>query len=80
LQNIKKIWWPRVISNEKLWAMTGQMNINMEIMKHKFGWIGHALHKDDSGPIVRLAWRLCNGIHKVQEEGEGHEIHGDKLH
>jgi hypothetical protein len=28
-----KIWWPRVISNEKLWEMTGQMNINNEIKK-----------------------------------------------
>jgi hypothetical protein len=27
------IWWPRVISNEKLWEMTGQININKEIRK-----------------------------------------------
>jgi hypothetical protein len=47
-----KIWWPRVISNEKLWEMTGQININKEIRKRKFGWIGHILHKDDS--------ELCN--------------------
>jgi hypothetical protein len=43
-----KIWWPRVISNEKLWEMTGQININKEIRKGKFGWIGHTLRKDDS--------------------------------
>jgi hypothetical protein len=43
-----KIWWPRVISNEKLWGMTGQININKEIRKSKFGWIGHTLRKDDS--------------------------------
>jgi hypothetical protein len=42
-----KIWWPRVISNEKLWEMTSQININKEIRKHKFSWIGHTLHKDD---------------------------------
>jgi hypothetical protein len=36
-----KIWWPRVISNEKLWEMTGQININKEIRKRKFGCIGH---------------------------------------
>jgi hypothetical protein len=35
-----KVWWPRVISDEKLWEMTGQININKEI-KRKFGWIGH---------------------------------------
>jgi hypothetical protein len=33
---------------EKLWEMTGQMNINKEIRKRKFGWIGHTLRKDDS--------------------------------
>jgi hypothetical protein len=31
LQYIMKIWWPRVISNEKLWEMTGQISINKEI-------------------------------------------------
>jgi hypothetical protein len=36
-----KIWWSRVISNEKLWEMTGQININKEIRKH-------TLRKDDS--------------------------------
>jgi hypothetical protein len=43
-----KNWWPRVISNEKLWEMTDQINITMEIRKRKFGWIGHTLLKDDS--------------------------------
>jgi hypothetical protein len=45
-----KIWWPRVISNEKLWEMTDQININKEIRKLKFSWIGHTLRKDDSEP------------------------------
>jgi hypothetical protein len=69
-----KIWWLRLKTNEKLWDMTGQLNINMEIRKLIFGWIGHALRKDDS----KLARQLCNGIHKLQEEGQ--EIHGDELH
>jgi hypothetical protein len=30
--------------------------------------------------IVNLARQLCSGIHKVQEEGVGQEIHGDELH
>jgi hypothetical protein len=54
-----KIWWPRVIlvSNEKLWEMASQININKEIRKHKFGWIGHTPHKDDSGPCkAALQW------------------------
>jgi hypothetical protein len=45
-----KIWWPRVIPNEKLWQMTGQININKEIRKRKFDWIGHTLRKDDNEP------------------------------
>jgi hypothetical protein len=30
--------------------------------------------------IVNHARQLCSGIHKVQEEGVGQEIHGDELH
>jgi hypothetical protein len=46
-----KIWWPRVISNEKLWEITGQINIYKEIRKRRFGWIGHTLRNmDDSEP------------------------------
>jgi hypothetical protein len=52
-----KIWWPRVISNEKLWEITGLININKEIRKRKFGWIGHTLRKDDSEPCkAALQW------------------------
>jgi hypothetical protein len=64
-----KIWWPRVISNEKLWEMTGQININKEIRQRKFVWIGHTLRKDGSEP--------CKA---AQEEGVGQEINGDDLH
>jgi hypothetical protein len=52
-----EIWWPRVISNEKLWEVTGQINISKEIRKLKFGWIGHTLRKDDSEPCkAALQW------------------------
>jgi hypothetical protein len=72
LRYIMKIWWPRVISNEKPREMTGQININKEIRKRKFGWIGH-----ESEPCkVALQWNT----HKVQEEGVGQEIHGDERH
>jgi hypothetical protein len=30
--------------------------------------------------IISCARQLCSGIHKVQEEGVGQEIHGDELH
>jgi hypothetical protein len=54
---IMKIWWPMVISNEKLQEMTSVMNINKEIRKRKFGWIGHTLRKDDSEPCkAALQW------------------------
>jgi hypothetical protein len=54
---IMKIWWSRVISNEKLWEMTGQININKGIRKRKFGWNGHTLRKDDSEPCkAALQW------------------------
>jgi hypothetical protein len=54
---VMKIWWLRVISNEKLWEMTSQININKEVRKRKFGWIGHTLRKDDSEPCtVALQW------------------------
>jgi hypothetical protein len=57
LRYIMRIWWPRVISNEKRWEMTGQININKEIRKRKFGWIGHTLRKDDSEPCkAALQW------------------------
>jgi hypothetical protein len=56
--------------------MTGQININKEIRKRKFGWIGHTLHKDDREPCkAALQWN-----HKVQEEGVGQEINDDELH
>jgi hypothetical protein len=57
LRYIMKVWWPRVISNEKLWEMSGQININKEIRQRKFGWIGHTLRKDDSEPCkAALQW------------------------
>jgi hypothetical protein len=65
-----KIWWPRVISNVKLWEMTGQININKEIR----------LDIHSVRMTVNRARQLCSGIHKVQEEGAGQGIHGDELH
>jgi hypothetical protein len=44
------------IYNEKLWEMTGQVNIN-KIRKRKFGCIGHTHRKDDSEPCkAALQW------------------------
>jgi hypothetical protein len=65
-----KNWWP------KLWEMTGQMSINKELRKRKFGWIGHTLRKDDSEPCkVALHWNP-----EGKEEGVGQEIQDDEMH
>jgi hypothetical protein len=76
LRYIIKIWWPRVVSNEKLWEMTGQININKEIKSANL--VGLDVHSVRL--IVNRARQLCSGIHKVQTEGVGQEIRGDELH
>jgi endonuclease/exonuclease/phosphatase family metal-dependent hydrolase len=45
LRFILKIWWPKKISNQELWKKTGQVDINLQIKKRKYGWIGHTLRK-----------------------------------
>jgi len=47
LRYILRIWWPKIISNKDLWKVTGQEDINVEIRKRKFRWIGHTLRKYD---------------------------------
>jgi hypothetical protein len=49
-----KICWPKIISNKDLWRVTGQEDINLEIRKRKFRWIGHTLRKED-GEIPKAA-------------------------
>lgn len=50
LRYILKIWWPETITNEELKIKTRQQDINIQIKKRKYGWIGHALRKDISEP------------------------------
>ena len=47
LTYILRIWWPNIISNKDLWRITDQEDINLEIRKRKFRWIGHTLRKED---------------------------------
>jgi ribosomal 50S subunit-associated protein YjgA (DUF615 family) len=71
-----KIWWSRVISNEKLWEMTGQININKEIRKRKFVWIGHTLRKDDSEPCkAALQWNPQGTRARGRPRNSGDELH-----
>jgi hypothetical protein len=45
LRPILTIWWPKIISNEELRKLTESGDINLEIRRRKFGWIGHTLRK-----------------------------------
>jgi hypothetical protein len=57
LRHICRIWWPRVMSNEKLWKETNEENINIEIRWRKFSWIGHTLGKSEREPCkATLMW------------------------
>jgi hypothetical protein len=54
---ILRIWWPNTISNKNLWKVTDQADINLEIRKRKFRWIGHTLRKEDGEiPKAALLW------------------------
>ena len=53
-----RIWWPNIISNKGLWRVTDQENLNLEIRKRKFKWIGHTLRKEDEE--ISKAALLCN--------------------
>ena len=54
LRFIQRIWWPNIISNKDLWKATGQEDINLEIRKRKFRWIGHTFRQED-GEISKAA-------------------------
>ena len=57
LRDVLRIWWPNIISNKDLWKATGQEDINLEIRKRNFRWIGHTLRKEDGEiPKAALHW------------------------
>ncbi len=59
LRNIFGILWPEIISNEELWERTGQSEIDVEIKRRKYGWIGHTLRKSQSEIChSALEWNL----------------------
>jgi hypothetical protein len=55
LRYILRIWWPKIISSKDLWRAMGQEDINLEIRKRKFRWIGHTLRKEDYGEVSEAA-------------------------
>jgi len=57
LRYILRLLWPKIIANKDLWRATGQEDINLEIRKRKFRWIGHTLRKEDREvPKAALLW------------------------
>ena len=51
LRYILRIWWPNIIFNKDFWRVTDQEDIDLEIRKRKFRWIGHTLRKRGWGNI-----------------------------
>ncbi|KAK7112952.1 hypothetical protein V1264_012324 [Littorina saxatilis] len=54
LRRIFKIRWTDTICNEELWQRAGQEPVNSQILRRKWGWIGHTLRKPTSS-ITRQA-------------------------
>jgi hypothetical protein len=58
MSEVLRILCPRATSNKELWKTAGQVDVNSEIRKRKFGWIGHTLIKDDAEiPKATLQWK-----------------------
>ena len=52
LRRIFNIWWPERICNEELWQRGRQEPVIRQILRRKWGWIGHTLRKK-TGNITR---------------------------
>ena len=62
LRRILRIFWPSKITNEELWRKAELRDINMEIRRRKFGWIGHTLRKDPN--------EICNRALVYNPQGQ----------
>jgi hypothetical protein len=72
LRYICRIWWPRVVYNEKLWKETNQENVNIGIRRLKFRWIGHTLRKNDrehyrTQRVSYFSLLFCNVLRSVDK-------------
>nr|KAG5701176.1 hypothetical protein BaRGS_023285 [Batillaria attramentaria] len=51
------IRWPEKIRNEELWERAGQEPVAKQILRRKWGWIGHTLRKPASSTTRQaLTW------------------------
>ena len=57
LRRIFKIRWPDKINNKELWERGSQEPVAEQILRRKWGWIGHTLRKPtDSITRQTLTW------------------------
>nr|KAG5707903.1 hypothetical protein BaRGS_031634 [Batillaria attramentaria] len=57
LRRIFNIRWPEKIRNEELWERPGQEPVAKQILRRKWGWIGHTLRKPASSTTCQaLTW------------------------
>ena len=57
LRRIYKIQWQEKIRNEDLWERVGQEPVAKQILRRKWGWIGHTLRKPASNTTRQaLTW------------------------
>ena len=57
LRRIYNIRWPEMTPNEELWERAGQELVAKQILKRKWGWIGHTLRKPASSTTRQaLSW------------------------
>ena len=57
LRRIYKIQWQEKIQNEGLWERVGQEPVAKQILRRKWGWIGHTLRKPASSTTRQaLTW------------------------
>ena len=67
LMRIYKIQWQEKIQNEVLWERAGQDPVAKQILRRKWGWIGHTLRKPASSTTRQaLTW---NPQGKGREDG-----------
>ena len=57
LRQILKIHWPEKIRNERLWEVTNQLPIEEELLRRRWGWLGHTLRKPATNITYQaLSW------------------------
>ena len=67
-----------IFQHTAIWKVTGQEDINLEIRKRKFRWIGHTLRKEDGEvPKTALLWnpqgnrKTEKQLKKISNQGSG---------